>query len=125
MLEVTDGAELEKEREETRGLLDEVAREGARRMLIAALEAEREEYVEGLRHLKDEEGQARVVKNGYARRREIQLGVGPIEVKAPRVNDRREGEKFTSLILPPYSSQRWWVHKLANVLHKLPKRLEP
>ncbi len=102
MLKVSDGAEFEKEREETRALLDEVAREGARRMLIAALEAEREEYVEGLRDLRDEAGQALVVKNGYARRREIQLGVGPVEVKAPRVNDRREGEKFRSRILPPY-----------------------
>lgn len=102
MLKVSDRAELEKGQEETKALLDQVAREGARRMLIEALEAERDEYVGRLRELKDEAGRALVVKNGYARRREIQLGVGPVEVKAPRVNDRREGEKFTSRILPPY-----------------------
>ncbi len=71
-------------------------------MLIEALEAERDEYVGRLRELRDEAGKALVVKNGYARPREIQLGVGPVEVKSPRVNDRREGEKFTSRILPPY-----------------------
>jgi transposase-like protein len=102
MLKVSDGAELEKEREETRSLLDEVVREGARRMLIAALAAERDDYVDRVRELRDERGHALVVKNGYARRREIQFGVGPVEVKAPRVNDRREGEKYTSRILPPY-----------------------
>lgn len=93
---------MEKGQEETKALLDQVAREGARRMLIEALEAERDEYVGRLRELRDEAGKALVVKNGYARPREIQLGVGPVEVKAPRVNDRREGEKFTSRILPPY-----------------------
>jgi transposase-like protein len=102
MLKVSDRAELEKGQEETKALLDQVAREGARRMLIEALEAERDEYVGRLRELRDEAGKALVVKNGYARPREIQLGVGPVEVKAPRVNDRREGEKFTSRILPPY-----------------------
>ena len=93
---------MEKEWEDSRALLDQLAREGARRMLIEALEAEREEYVGGLRQLRDERGHARVVKNGYARPRKIQLGVGPVEIAAPRVDDRREGEKFTSRILPPY-----------------------
>ena len=45
MWKVSDGTEEEKGREGTRALLDEVAPEGARRMLIAALEAEREDYI--------------------------------------------------------------------------------
>jgi transposase-like protein len=102
MLQVTDRDVVAKEGQGARALLDEVAREGARRMLIAALHAERDEYVESLRHFRDERDRAVVVKNGYARPREIQLGVGPVEVTAPRVDDRREGEKFTSRILPPY-----------------------
>ncbi len=53
-----------------KALLDDVAREGARRMLIAALEAERDEYVESLKHIRDERTHALVVKNGYARPRD-------------------------------------------------------
>jgi hypothetical protein len=44
-------------------------------MLIAALHAERDEYVESLKHFRDERGHARVVKNGHARPREIQIRV--------------------------------------------------
>jgi hypothetical protein len=39
-------------------------------MLIAALEAERDEYVESLKHIRDERTHALVVKNGYARPRD-------------------------------------------------------
>ncbi len=87
--------------------LDEIARAGARRMLMEALEAEVEEYVESTRSERDERGHALVVRNGHAREREVLLGAGAVEVKAPRVNDRRvdedgERRRFKSVILPPY-----------------------
>ena len=82
--------------------LDELAREGARRMIAAALELEVEEYIEQLRHLRDEKGHALVVRNGKARPRTVSLGAGPMELRAPRVNDRRPEHRFTSKILPPY-----------------------
>ena len=81
--------------------LDELAREGARRMLVSALDAEVAEYVERHRRDRDEEGRAQVVRNGKARPRKVTLGAGTIAVRAPRVNDRREREQFTSRILPP------------------------
>ncbi len=71
-------------------------------MILAALELEVEQYVQELRHLRDEVGQALVVRNGYARERTVQLSAGPIKVKAPRVDDRRPDQRFTSRILPPY-----------------------
>lgn len=43
-----------------------------------------------------------VVRNGKAQERTVQLGVGPVKMRAPRVNDRRAGQRFTSRILPPY-----------------------
>ncbi len=46
-----------------------------------------------------------MVRNGYAAPRTVVTGVGPLEVKMPRVHDRRaegERERFTSSILPPY-----------------------
>jgi putative transposase len=86
--------------------LDEIAREGARRMLAAALEAEVAAYLERYRDERDERGHALVVRNGRARPRKITLGSGTVEIQAPRAGDRRvvEGERqrFTSEILPPY-----------------------
>ena len=88
------------------GPLDELAREGARRMIAVALQLEVEEYVSRHRGERDVAGHAVVVRNGTARPRTVTTGVGPIPVAAPRVNDRRivEGQRqrFTSAIVPPY-----------------------
>jgi putative transposase len=72
--------------------LDEIARQGARKMLAEALEAEVQDYLEAARGERDEHGHALVVRNGYAKEREVLLGAGAVEVKAPRVNDRRVDE---------------------------------
>ena len=93
--------------------LDEIAREGARMMLAQALEAEVTAYVEQHQASRDEKGHALVVRNGRARSRQVTVGSGTIEVEAPRVHDRREGEKFTSKILPPYMRRS---PKVAEVL---------
>jgi putative transposase len=83
--------------------LDELAREGARRMILAALELEVEQYVQALRHLRDEQGHALVVRNGRSHHeRTVHLGAGSIPIRAPRVNDRRSEQRFSSKILPPY-----------------------
>ena len=86
--------------------LDELAREGARRMILAALEVEVEDYRQQHREARDTCGHALVVRNGQARPRRVTVGAGTITVRAPRVNDRRcvEGvrQRFTSHILPPY-----------------------
>jgi putative transposase len=83
--------------------LDELAREGARRMIAAALEAEVAEYVEALRHHRDESGHALVVRNGRSHHEwTVQMGAGSIKIRAPRVNDRRPNHTFSSKILPPY-----------------------
>lgn len=80
---------VEKETEE-KPELEEVLREGARRLLMAALEAEVSDYVERFRGDRDDTGHALVVRNGRAKSRKIRTGVGTLEVEAPRVNDRRE-----------------------------------
>ena len=67
--------------------LDALAREGARRMIAAAMEAEVAEYVALHRGERDEEGRALVVRNGRARPRKVTLGAGTVESKAPRVHD--------------------------------------
>ena len=89
--------------------LDELVREGARRMLAAALEAEVDAYVTALVDEVDENGKRLVVRNGHAEPRHIVTGAGAVEVVAPRVNDRRIDEttgqrrRFRSSIIPPWA----------------------
>ena len=93
--------------EEPGRMLDRIAREGARRMLAKAMEAEAASYIEEHHQERDEGGRALVVRNGRARPRRVTLGVGTVQVRAPRIHDRRVDEsgrrrRFTSRILPPY-----------------------
>src|SRR5215469_5039362 len=57
-------------------LLDEIAREGARRMLIEALKAEADDYIERHRRDRDERGHALVVRNGRGRALDVIIGLG-------------------------------------------------
>ena len=84
--------------------LENLAREAARKMLAAALEAEVEEFISSHRHLKDEEGHQKVVRNGYMKERKIQSTCGYIPVRQPRIDDRclPGAERFTSAILPKF-----------------------
>jgi putative transposase len=100
--------------------LDELAREGARRMLAAALEAEVDAYLAAAAAERDEQGRRLVVRNGHARQREILTAAGAVAVQAPRVNDRRvdpvtgQRIRFRSVILPP------WCRKSPKVAEVLP-----
>ncbi|MDQ6839824.1 MAG: IS256 family transposase [Actinomycetota bacterium] len=99
--------------------LDVICREGARRMLAAALEAEADAYTARLVDEVDTDGHRLVVRNGHTRPRMVATGAGPMEVQAPRVNDKRidgEGERrrFRSEILAP------WCRKSPKVSEVLP-----
>jgi transposase-like protein len=101
-------------------LLDEIVREGARRMLAAALEAEVNAYIAELAHERDSNGHRLVVRNGYHQPREVTTSAGAVEVKAPRINDKRvdeatgERKRFSSAILPP------WCRKSPKISEVLP-----
>lgn len=103
-----------------RAMLDEICREGARRMLAAALEAEAADTIASLMSEVDEQGHRLVVRNGHARSRTITTVAGAVEIKAPRINDQRvdpeTGEKlrFASSIVPP------WCRKSPQVTEVLP-----
>jgi putative transposase len=103
MLPVGDG------NEEITIARDELAREGARRMIAAALRAEADEYVERLGDERVEDGRGLVVRNGRGRERKVTVGSGTIPIRAPRVNDKRveeetgERQRFSSRILPAYA----------------------
>ena len=106
-------------RGELRAALDEIVLDGARRMLAAALEAEVDAYIAALAGQCDDRGHRLVVRNGRAEPRTITTTAGPIEVTAPRVNDKRVDDdgrrcRFRSSILTP------WARKSPKVTEVLP-----
>jgi hypothetical protein len=70
-------------------LIDEIVRDGARRMLAEALRAEVDAYIAQFTGDRDEHGRRLVVRNGSHQPREVLTSAGAVEVVAPRVNDRR------------------------------------
>jgi putative transposase len=102
--------------------LDELAREGARRMLAVALEAEVAAYIEEHQEARDEEGHRLVVRNGKAQARSVVLGSGVVQIEAPRVDDRRvddqgQRRRFTSDLLPPYMRRSPKVAEVLPILY--------
>lgn len=100
--------------------LTAILRQGARRLLSQAVEAEVEQWIAEHAHLVDERGRRQVVRNGHAQPRHVVTGLGPVEVKMPRVHDRRdelERERFTSSILPPYLRKAKSVEQLIPWLY--------
>jgi putative transposase len=103
--------------------LDELAREGARRMIAVALEAEVGEYVARFGDELDDDGHRVVVRNGKARERRVTVGSGTMPIRAPRVNDKRVDEetgkrtRFSSRILPAYARRSPKVTEVLPILY--------
>ena len=97
--------------------LDELCRLAARQMIATALEAERRAYLDAHADQTDAAGKRLVVGNGYANERTITTAAGRVEVRAPRVDDRREGERFVSSILPPYMRKSPKVTEVLPILY--------
>ncbi len=86
-------------------VLTGILREGARKLLAQAIEAEVQDWIDSHARLVDAGGRRLVVRNGYSPEREIVTSLGPIAVQQPRVRDKRqadEREKFSSKLLPAY-----------------------
>jgi putative transposase len=117
MLSVATDAQTQ---DELRLDLDAIVREGARRMLTAALEAEVDAYLATHAAERDAGGRRLVVRNGHARQREVTTAAGAVAVRAPRVDDRRvdpatgQRVRFRSVVLPP------WCRKSPKVAEVLP-----
>jgi transposase-like protein len=115
-----DGSGHEGGKDSSSSLIDEIVREGARRMLAEALQAEVDAYVAAFAAERDESGRRLVVRNGYHQSREVLTSAGAVEVTVPRVNDKRtdpdtgERKRFSSAILPP------WCRKTPKITEVLP-----
>jgi transposase-like protein len=108
---------IDEVRDEIYHSLDELVRRGAQRMLKAALEAETDEYIRRHSQERDKNGHAQVVRNGRSRERAIQCGAGTLKVRAPRVHDKRAGQKFSSNILPPYMRKTPRLEEAVPILY--------
>ncbi len=119
MLKVVHDTDASKENITGESLLDAIARDGAQRMLAAALQAEIDAYIEAHRCEMDENGHRLVVRNGYHEPRKVTTAAGAVAVHQPRVNDKRTDEdgqrrRFASSILPA------WARKSPQVAEVLP-----
>ena len=87
--------------------ITDILRSGARKLLAEALETEIEIFLSQYSALKDAQGRKRITRNGHLPLREIQTGIGSVEVKVPRARDRQPHNesgpiRFRSTLLPPY-----------------------
>jgi len=105
----------------SRDVLTSILREGAQRLLTQAIETEVAEWIESHQHVQDRQGHHQVVRNGHLPRRTLLTGVGPVEVRQPRVRrDRRpaqRAEPFSSQILPPYLRKTKSIEELIPWLY--------
>ncbi len=83
--------------------LTDLLRNGARELLQAAIEAERDAFLAEFAERRMEGGRAAVVGAGYHPERAVQTGIGPVTVKVPKVR-AKDGKPvtFRSALVPPY-----------------------
>jgi len=89
-------------------------------MLAQAIEDEADDWIASHASVTDENGHRQIVRNGHLPARKIQTGVGAVEVKQPRVRDRRpveDREPFNSSILPRYLRKTKSVEELIPWLY--------
>jgi transposase-like protein len=102
--------------------LTEVLRNGARALLAQAVEAEVAEFLAKHVDLKTATGLRRVVRHGHLPEREVMTGIGPVDVRQPRVRDRGAADdagriRFTPAILPPYARRSRSLEVLIPILY--------
>jgi len=103
--------------------LTAVLRSGARRLLAQAIEAEADAFLAAMKGERLPDGRERVVRHGHGPERQVQTGIGPVEVQRPKLRDRAAGEagadriRFTSAILPRWARRTRSLDALLPVLY--------
>jgi len=103
--------------------LTEIARDGARQMLMAAMRAEAAGFVARFAEERLPDGRQRVVLHGAGPERTIQTGIGAIPVRRPKVRDRAMDApaeakiRFTSNILPKWARRTRSLDALLPILY--------
>jgi putative transposase len=103
--------------------LTAILRDGARRLLAQAVEAEAEAFLAAMKEERLADGRARVVRHGHGPERTIQTGIGPVPVYRVKLRDRGAAEAgderitFTSMILPRWARRTRSLDALIPVLY--------
>ncbi len=108
--------------------LTAVLRDGARRLLAQAIEAEAETFLAAMREMRLPDGRERLVRHGHGPERLVQTGIGPVAVQRVRLRDRgaRDGDagdvgagriRFTSAILPRWARRTRSLDALLPILY--------
>jgi transposase-like protein len=103
--------------------LTAILRDGARRLLAQAVEAEAEAFLAAMKEERLADGRARVVRHGHGPERMIQTGIGPVPVYRVKLRDRGAAEAgderitFTSMILPRWARRTRSLDALIPVLY--------
>ena len=108
--------------EEMEDPLTAVLRNGARRLLAQAVEAEAEAFLATMKAMRLPDGRERVVRHGLGPERLVQTGIGPGPVRRVKLRDRGagpEGERirFTSALLPRWARRTPSLDALLPVLY--------
>ena len=102
--------------------LTAVLRNGARRLLAQAIEAEAEAFLAAMKDKRLPDGRERVVRHGQGPERAVQTGIGPVAVRRAKLRDRGAGEggeriRFASTILPRWARRTRSLDALLPVLY--------
>lgn len=102
--------------------IDELIRNGAQRIIRAALESEVDAFIDYYENIRDKKGHKVVVRNGFMPERELLTPCGSVTIKQPRVDDRglkshEVDDRFTSAILPKYLRRTPSLDNLIPILY--------
>ncbi|CAH2606403.1 transposase (plasmid) [Rhodovastum atsumiense] len=102
--------------------LTAVLRNGARRLLAQAVEAEAEAFLAEMRGLRLPDGRERLVRHGHGPERLVQTGIGPVPVRRVKLRDRgapseAERIRFTSALLPRWARRTRSLDALLPILY--------
>ena len=102
--------------------LTAVLRNGARRLLAQAIEAEAAAFLAAMKGVQLPDGRDRLVRHGHGPERQVQTGIGQVAVQRVRLRDRGAGEtgeriQFTSAILPRWARRTPSLDALLPILY--------
>ncbi|QQP41674.1 Transposase for insertion sequence element IS1081 [Caligus rogercresseyi] len=83
--------------------LTDILKTGAQQLIKNAVEAELEDFLAPYAEKVTEDGHAAVVRNGHHPSRSVQTGIGPVNVRIPKVRSKTgKPVTFRSTLVPPY-----------------------
>lgn len=85
---------------ESESALDQLIREGARKMLQSALDHEVAEFIERMKSRRTEEGLREIVRNGHFPERDILSGTGPLRISVQQIPSHGFFSAFRRVLVP-------------------------